>query len=79
MSRYIILFLGTHYVDGMYTNKEMAEGVMEYFADEKFPNLQFKLEEAPKSFVVTDDIFWSRHHDSIVELDHLLSRSRRLH
>jgi hypothetical protein len=78
MSRYIILFLGTHYVDGMYTNKEMAEGVMEYFADEKFPNLQFKLEEAPKGFVVTDDIFWSRHHDSIVKLDHLRSHSRRL-
>jgi hypothetical protein len=79
MSGYIILFLGTRYVDGTYINKETAEEVMEYFADEKFPNLQFKLEEAPKGFVVTDDVFWSRHHDSIVELDRLLSHPRRLH
>ena len=79
MSRYIILFLGTHYVDGMYPNKEMAEGVMEHFANEKFPNLQFKLEKAPKSFTVTDDIFWSRHYDIIVKLDRLLGSSRILH
>ena len=78
MSGYIILFLGTRYVDGTYINKETAEEVMEYFADEKFPNLQFKLEEAPKGFVVTDDIFWSRHHASIVKLDRLRSYSRRL-
>ena len=78
MSRYIILFLGTRYVDGIYTDKEMAEGVMEYFANEKFPNLQFTLGEAPKGFAVTDDIFWSRHHDSIVKLDCLRSYSRGL-
>ncbi len=79
MSGYIILFLGTRYVDGTYTNKEAAEEVMEYFAVEKFPNLHFKLEEAPKGFVVTDDIFWSRHHDRIVTLDRLRSHPRRLH
>ncbi len=79
MSGYIILFLGTRYVDGTYTNKEAAEEVMEYFAVEKFPNLHFKLEEAPKGFVVTDDIFWSRYHDRIVTLDRLRSHPRRLH
>ena len=79
MSNYIILFEGTKYVDGKYRDKEMAEGVMEHFANEKFPNLQFKLEKTPKSFTVTDDIFWFRHYDVIVELDRLLGSSRILH
>ena len=66
---YLVLFVGTPYVDGVYADKDYAEEIKKNFMENRFPKLEFEVIEAPKGFRVTDDIFWSRNFDRITRIN----------
>ena len=68
---WVVLFIGTPFMDGRYRNKEHAVQVKDRMKG-RYPNLRFEVAQVGGKFLVSDDIFWANHYE---ELD-LLSSGR---
>jgi len=68
---WVVLFIGTPFMDGRYTDKKRAVQVKDRMKD-RYPNLRFEVAQVGEKFLVSDDIFWANHYE---ELD-LLSSGR---
>ena len=66
---YLVVFVGTPYVDGVYADKGYAEEIRENFKKKRFSELEFEVIEVPEGFRVTDDIFWARNFDRIARVN----------
>ncbi len=62
--RWAIKFVGTHFMDGAYSDKSMAIEVKEHLK-EKYSSLRFELIELAEDFYINDDVFWAKHRQSI--------------
>ena len=61
---WIVLFVGTPFMDGVYTEEEFAVQIKEHM-EEKYPSLRFEVADVPADFRFSDDIFWANHQDEI--------------
>tara|TARA_R100001086_G_scaffold153062_1_gene81514 strand:- start:218 stop:424 length:207 start_codon:yes stop_codon:yes gene_type:complete len=61
---YAVLFVGTPFMDGRYSDVESAYEVKEYF-EETYPHQHPEIIKVSDSFKVTDDIFWNNHKEEI--------------
>ena len=61
---WVVLFLGTPYMDGRYTEKDSAMQVKEHM-EERYPRLRFEVAQVRGDFLVSDDIFWADHQEEI--------------
>lgn len=61
---WVVLFLGTPYMDGRYTEKDFAMRVKERM-EERYPRLRFEVAQVRGDFLVSDDIFWADHQEEI--------------
>ena len=65
---YLVLFVGTPYMDGRYSIEEDAHEVKEHM-ESRYPHIRFEVVEVRGDFRVTDDIFWSRNMEEIEEFE----------
>ena len=67
---WIILFLGTPYIDGVYSKKEDAAEVKKHF-EERFYGIRFAMAfvEKDQDFYISDGIHWNRNEENISELN----------
>ena len=67
---WIILFLGTPYIDGVYLKKEDAAEVKKHF-EERFYGIRFAMAfvEKDQDFYISDGIHWNRNEENISELN----------
>ena len=65
---YVVLFVGTPYMDGRYTNEEDAHEIADHM-ESRYPHIRFEVVEIRGDFRVTDDIFWARHQDEIEQFE----------
>ena len=65
---YVVLFVGTPYMDGRYTNEEDAHEIADHM-ESRYPHIRFEVVEVRGDFRVTDDIFWARHQDEIEQFE----------
>ena len=63
-NRYVVLFVGTPYMDGKYHSVESAYMVKEAI-QKKYPYLRLEIAKVSAKFLVTDDIFWARHQQEL--------------
>ena len=61
---WVVLFIGTPFMDGRYRKEEDAIQVKEHM-EEKYPRLRFEVVQVRGDFLVSDDIFWADHQDEI--------------
>ena len=61
---WVVLFIGTPYMDGRYRKKDSAMQVKEHM-EERYPRLRFEVAQVRGDFLVSDDIFWADHQDEI--------------
>ena len=61
---WVVLFIGTRFIDGRYRKEEDAIQVKEHM-EEKYPRLRFEVVQVRGDFLVSDDIFWADHQDEI--------------
>ena len=61
---WVVLFIGTPFMDGRYRKEEDAIQVKEHM-EEKYPRLRFEVVQVRGEFLVSDDIFWADHQDEI--------------
>ena len=61
---WVVLFIGTRFMDGRYTEKDSAMQVKEHM-EEKYPRLRFEVVQVRGDFLVSDDIFWADNQDEI--------------
>ena len=61
---WVVLFVGTPFMDGRYTKEDSAIQVKEHM-EEKYPRLRFEVAQVRGDFLVSDDIFWADHQDEI--------------
>ena len=59
-----VLFIGTRFMDGRYTEKDSAMQVKEHM-EERYPRLRFEVAQVRGDFLVSDDIFWADHQEEI--------------
>ena len=57
---WVVLFIGTPFMDGRYRKEEDAIQVKEHM-EEKYPRLRFEVVQVRGDFLVSDDIFWADH------------------
>lgn len=57
---YVILVIGTPYMDGMYKTIESAYSVKELLRED-YPHLRLEIVKVFDGFVITDDIFLANH------------------
>ena len=57
---WVVLFIGTPFMDGRYTKEEDAIQVKEHM-EERYPRLRFEVVQVRGDFLVSDDIFWADH------------------
>jgi hypothetical protein len=65
---WVVLFIGTPFMDGRYRDKEDALGVAEAMK-ERYPRLRFEVAQVRGDFLVSDDIFWANHFDELEVLN----------
>jgi len=67
---WIVLFLGTPYIDGVYLKKEDAAEVKKHF-EERFWGIRFAMAfvEKDQDFYISDGIHWNRNEERISELN----------
>ena len=65
---YLVLFVGTPYMDGRYSIEEDAHEVKEHM-ESSYPHIRIEVVEVRGDFRVTDDIFWSRNMEEIEEFE----------
>jgi len=65
---YLVLFVGTPYMDGRYSIEEDAHEVKEHM-ESRYPHIRFEVVEVRGDFRVTDDIFWANHQDEIEQFE----------
>jgi len=68
MMSYLVLFIGTPFIDGKFTNIGSAYGAMERHK-ERFPHLRIELVQGSGKFKVTDNLFWANHKEKITKAD----------
>lgn len=68
---WVVLFIGTPFMDGRYTKKDSAMQVKEHM-EERYPGLRFEVAQVGGDFLVSDDIFWANHYEEL----NLLSSGR---
>ena len=61
---WVVLFIGTRFMDGRYTEKDSAMQVKEHM-EERYPRLRFEVAQVRGDFLVSDDIFWADHQEEI--------------
>ena len=61
---WVVLFIGTRFMDGRYTEKDSAMQVKEHM-EERYPRLRFEVAQVRGYFLVSDDIFWADHQEEI--------------
>ena len=61
---WIVRFVGTPFMDGVYTEEEFAVQIKEHM-EEKYPSLRFEVADVPADFRFSNDIFWACHQDEI--------------
>lgn len=61
---WVVLFVGTPFMDGRYVNKDDAMQIKEHM-EEKYPRLRFEVAQVRGDFLVSDDIFWADNQDEI--------------
>ena len=61
---WVVLFIGTRFMDGRYTEKDSAMQVKEHM-EERYPRLRFEVAQVRGAFLVSDDIFWADHQEEI--------------
>ena len=62
--KYVILFIGTPYMDGNYTNMEAMYEALDRHR-QRFPNLRIEWAQVSPNFVLSDDIFWADHKETL--------------
>ena len=65
---YLVLFIGTPYMDGRYAHEESAHEVKEHM-ESRYPHIRIEVVEVRGDFRVTDDIFWANHQDEIEQFE----------
>jgi hypothetical protein len=68
MLRHAILFTGTRFMDGIYSEVTLAYKCAESFR-ERFPHLQVDLIQVSEDFQISDDMFWVNHLEELEELN----------
>ena len=63
---YVILVIGTPYMDGMYKTIESADEVKELLKHD-YPHSRLEIVKVFDGFVITDDIFLGNHLHELVE------------
>jgi len=63
-----ILFTGTHFMDGVYSEVSLAYKCAESLR-ERFPHLQVDLIQVSEDFQISDDMFWVNHLEELEELN----------
>ena len=58
--KYVVLFVGTPYMDGNYMSVEAMYKALHSHRD-RFPNLRGEWAQVSPDFVLSDDIFWVNH------------------
>tara|TARA_X000001388_G_C2184929_1_gene105132 strand:+ start:455 stop:760 length:306 start_codon:yes stop_codon:yes gene_type:complete len=61
---WVVLFIGTRFMDGRYTEKDSAMQIKEHM-EERYPRLRFEVAQVRGDFLVSDDIFWADHQEEI--------------
>ena len=61
---WVVLFIGTPFMDGRYTEKDSAMQGKEHM-EERYPRLRFEVAQVRGDFLVSDDIFWADHQEEI--------------
>ena len=69
---YLVLFVGTPYMDGRYRQEETAHEVKERM-ESRYPHICIEVVEVRGDVRVTDDIFWANHQDKIEQFEKLSS------
>ena len=59
---WVVLFIGTPFMDGRYTEIDSAMQVKEHM-EERYPRLRFEVAQVRGDFLVSDDIFCADHQD----------------
>jgi len=62
--KYVVLFIGTPYMDGMYQSIEIVYEVLERHR-RRFPNLRVEWAQVSPNFVLPDDVFWANHKETL--------------
>ena len=65
---YAILFTGTRFMDGIYSEVSLAYKCAESLR-EQFPHLQVDLIQVSEDFQISDDMFWVNHLEELEELN----------
>ena len=65
---YLVLFIGTPYMDGRYRFEKTAHEVKERM-ESRYPHIRFEVVEVSGDFRVTDDVFWANHYEEIKEFE----------
>ena len=68
MPRHAILFTGTRFMDGLYSEVTLAYKCAEYHR-ERFPHLQVDLIQVSEDFQLSEDMFWLNHLEELEELN----------
>lgn len=63
---YVILVIGTPFMDGMYTTIESAYEAKESLRKD-YPHTRFEIAKVSEHFVVTDDIFLANNRHELVQ------------
>ena len=65
---YAILFTGTRFMDGTYSEVSLAYECAESLRG-RFPHLQVDLIQVSEDFQISDDMFWVNHLEELEELN----------
>jgi len=68
MLKHAILFTGTRFMDGLYSEVTLAYKCAESLR-ERFPHLQVDLIQVSEDFQLSDDMFWLNHLEELEELN----------
>ena len=68
MPQHAILFTGTRFMDGLYSEVALAYKCAESLR-ERFPHLQVDLIQVSEGFQLSDDIFWVNHLEELQALN----------